>query len=994
MNYLELQQRANLLVDKVNQYEASLTETTFNETEILNQHLYADIYSLRPVLKMLFGKTIDDKLSRTLLNDVDLRVFASSSPMWNSSFNLLSAVPSPELPYTITPYTSNYYYIGDLGHYQASATRTKSNSYSAVSQDIDIALLEAYNNANKDNIEFIFKVTTAEVAEASQYIIGTYYYNTAGIGFTGGKWRSFGNDIYIPDKTVKPNTTYYVKLINSKELNTDWFLFAISEDGVNFTEPIQTQLPRGEGLLLGRRWNSNNYNLKGSIDLLNSTVNLTLNNNNQISNTFKLFDIENGTYAPIYSFFTSNNSSIAGSFIVCDAASNKYAVMSKSASSGNSYIYLINDDSDLQGTGSYINLEFNTTIGLSDNSSRNPADFTIYPRTSNSSLNRILYSDITINHTEKTITITTKGEQSGEESLTVTVAPNTVINWNINIEIIAENKFTVTWKYYIPSTGETSFKSYTATSQAIVQGIQNGLLLYVPTYYGADFPVCYGLGNITAMFKQTAFSVDYQSNNRHEFMNDINMYNANNMIVQDAQINSILNRNSRIASGLNYSYSSNIQDALVTESQVANIFKWNTTTDKEIYNNTLTINRQVPGLVCYYLGNGYNGTYTATIPYAPRFDNINSVNYSTPVYYGAFYRNDDVEQSQVGLNMGAECCRIFMPGMNYTRGKLQSPQQIWQPDKRVGQDNIGYGFNWQGQAIYHELVFKNRRQGCQAKGLDFIPSISSDEDNDPQGLALRTALAQQKQFYYNRPFFDELTELNGVNITKLVEEIGNASRTEYTPHYTIVGNPTISDDFILSNTGNRNYIDTNYTASGFNSIEINFDVLFTDFNSTYYMTGQVDSHNYTCPQLASTKDGNLNLACSYNGSSWIYLYNTDVVLDLNTRYNLRVGWKNETKKWYGILTDVSTGEETNLGEVDCAQAPLFSYPLEICYDQGKPTYIQSGLTIYLDTFKITVNNNVDYQAVTSQVVPLDDEAFFRDYKLDYDTWATALDKPL
>lgn len=790
MNYLELQQRANLLVDKVNQYEASLTETTFNETEILNQHLYADIFSLRPVLKMLFGKTIDDKLSRTLLNDVDLRVFASSSPMWNSSFNLLSSYN----PYPLTKK---------------------------------------------------LKDTLTSVGDTSSEIDSE------------GWWRPTGNTKYF-----KGNVDDYIPDANS-------------------------ELEYRKLTLYYKYIGNYNTKLGPSFSIVDNT------NRNNLAISFTTSGILIQTVW-IYKFIPlpAKNNIIKLELEIIPCIDNKISVELKPA-----YRCFQN---------------------------------------------------------VKATNITT-GEELATQSL---------------------------YTFYIASNGNTNYLP--------PKEIEFGLRFQ--NNRNSDWAL--NLEQSTLEIMKLGFSVDYQSNNRHEFMNDINMYNENNMIVQDAQINSILNRNSRIASGLNYSYSSNIQDALVTESQVANIFKWNTTTDKEIYNNTLTINRQVPGLVCYYLGNGYNGTYTATIPYVTRYDNINSVNYSTPVYYGAFYRNDDVEQSQVGLNMGAECCRIFMPGMNYTRGKLQSPQQIWQPDKRVGQDNIGYGFNWQGQAIYHELVFKNRRQGCQAQGLDFIPSISSDEDNDPQGLALRTALAQQKQFYYNRPFFDELTELNGVNITKLVEEIGNASRTEYTPHYTVVGNPTISDDFILSNTGNGNYIDTGYTASGFNSIEISFDVLFTDFNSTYYFTGQVDNHNYTCPQLASDTNGSLNLACSYTGSSWIYLYNTDVKLELNTRYNIKAGWKNETKKWYGSITNISTGVETDLGEVDCQQAPLFSYPLEICRDQNKPTYIQTGLTMYLDTFKITKDNIIDYQVVTSQVVPLDDEAFFRDYKLDYDTWATALDKPL
>lgn len=52
MEYLELQTRANLIVDKVNAYEAQLSKQTVNESEILTQHKYADLFSLRPVLKI------------------------------------------------------------------------------------------------------------------------------------------------------------------------------------------------------------------------------------------------------------------------------------------------------------------------------------------------------------------------------------------------------------------------------------------------------------------------------------------------------------------------------------------------------------------------------------------------------------------------------------------------------------------------------------------------------------------------------------------------------------------------------------------------------------------------------------------------------------------------------------------------------------------------------------------------------------------------------
>lgn len=261
--------------------------------------------------------------------------------------------------------------------------------------------------------------------------------------------------------------------------------------------------------------------------------------------------------------------------------------------------------------------------------------------------------------------------------------------------------------------------------------------------------------NVTFSIFKDIYGTNYQSSS-HTFLQNLDMINAHNMLQLDVLTNEVVDRDTRISQGINYSYSANISDALVTESQVASIFKWNTTSSVPISNNVRTINRQVPGIVCYYLGNDYNSLYTATIPYVSNPDNINSINYNTPPYYGAYYTKK-IETSQVGELMQAECCRIFLPGMNYTRGKLESPQQIWQPDVEISSGSNGY--NWQGQAIYHELVYKDLRKSCLDAGLDFTPDYSETVDNDPQGLALRLALSKQKDYYYNRPWFTELDDI-------------------------------------------------------------------------------------------------------------------------------------------------------------------------------------------------------------------------------------------
>lgn len=330
------------------------------------------------------------------------------------------------------------------------------------------------------------------------------------------------------------------------------------------------------------------------------------------------------------------------------------------------------------------------------------------------------------------------------------------------------------------------------------------------------------------------------TSNRHEFIQNIDTYNSSNMLMLDTQQYTLTDRDTAISLGIRYSYGANIGDALVTESQVSNLFNWNTTNDTSVLNNTKTTNRQVPGIVLYYLGNDYNGVYTATIPYSRVLSNINTVNDSNPPLYGAYYDSSDVTKSQVGLDMGAESCRIFIPGCNYLGGKLISPQQIWQPDRKVGDDNIGYGYNWQGKAVYHELVFKNRRSGCSDNGVDFLPGLDSVPDNDVQGLATRVVLAQMKNYYYNRPWFNELNSLYGVDTSKLGNSIKNTSTTEATKFYSfnlngyqqLVNGRTGNNSGTLNNsTGLYTITNTSQVEGAQNSIAINL----SSFSSMHYI---------------------------------------------------------------------------------------------------------------------------------------------------------------
>lgn len=280
-----------------------------------------------------------------------------------------------------------------------------------------------------------------------------------------------------------------------------------------------------------------------------------------------------------------------------------------------------------------------------------------------------------------------------------------------------------------------------------------------------------------------------QSTQRNLYQN-IDMMNNHNMLVMDQSgYKDLEDSEMYIKTNGLYNVSANIADALAIESQVANVFKWNTTDLEflDIDDNTYTVPGQVPGIVCYYLGNGYEGEYTATI--SDNLGKLQSIYYNYPPYYGAFYRTDSADTSQVGESMGHECCRIFMLGTNYMGGRLTSPQQIWQAP--IGES---VNINWQGEALYHELVYKDKRSG-----VEFIEPQDTVPDNDPQGLVTRLCLSKQKQYYYKRPWFKELdsvtespaTVADNSNYTKayepnttLIQSLDDTYYNKYTGLYT------------------------------------------------------------------------------------------------------------------------------------------------------------------------------------------------------------------
>ena len=479
------------------------------------------------------------------------------------------------------------------------------------------------------------------------------------------------------------------------------------------------------------------------------------------------------------------------------------------------------------------------------------------------------------------------------------------------------------------------------------------------------------------------------TSNQHEFIQNIDTYNSSNMLMLDTQQYTLTDRDTAVSLGIRYSYGANIGDALVTESQVSNLFNWNTTNDTTVLNNTQTTNRQVPGIVLYYLGNDYSGAYTATIPYSRVLSNINTVNDNNPPLYGAYYDSSDTTKSQVGLDMGAECCRIFVPGCNYLGGKLISPQQIWQPDRKVGDDNIGYGYNWQGKAVYHELVFKNRRSGCSNSGVDFIPGLDTIPDNDPQGLATRAVLAQMKNYYYNRPWFNELNTYrsNPYSSTNLADAIYETSKkniyeNQLADFIAVNNNPIINLDTGEYTTHSASdYISVSKTNSILADGTIDFDISFTILGypaaCLVYCPGcfKIDTAGGDTLQINIRKaNGKIQERINYTVNKE---YTIRVNINRSTN-NLTFYMKNGLSEWDNIVSFT----QSDFGDL-------------ILGSDTSSFILGSNAVIHLKSCKFT-KDNVEYPFIDRVSVgtgPMTDDEFYNSYKLDYNTFADALNLP-
>lgn len=477
---------------------------------------------------------------------------------------------------------------------------------------------------------------------------------------------------------------------------------------------------------------------------------------------------------------------------------------------------------------------------------------------------------------------------------------------------------------------------------------------------------------------------------------------------------------SRLVSGNCFNvYGAHISDALITESQTSNIFRWNTTPEDDITNVSAISNipQQVPGIVTYYLGSGYDGEYSATIPYNTNKSSV-AVNYNTPAIYGAFYKDangpEDVV-SQQPKNRGAEGLRMFMPGTTFFNGGAISPIDIYQPFPRY---DTPTGYNYQGKALYHELVFKRRRAGCSAANVDFLPFKQFEagaNDNDPQGLAMRLALAQQKPYYYNRPWFTELDELytdagtkQAALADKIIEDSKSITYGYDTSKYTVVGTATIDNTTGL-------LLNPTSTSSATATVTLDMSALtsstpITDFEIIFKF------------RLAS--DLSISLWCFYglgSGNKFFRIYmDVDSVIRLQVQtgassstvelisYSNTLGSLEANKDYYIRLTMNSSRTLTGYYKFNKEDDWTNFGTVKVTSNWRNYATNPSAMTIPvfgginaenfdLKEFYLRINN-VEYITPVEQgdepiIETMTDSEFYSNYQLSYDTYAEALGEP-
>lgn len=969
MNLLELQTRANLIVDKVNAYEAQLASTSINEADVLAQHKYADLFCLRPVLKLLLGDSVDKKINRDLSNNIALSIYSSSAPMWNSKLTLdQEYITKPALVINEDILEVNGVTVKNgIATGFSSTNYIKIKNLSKVTAGTKIRI--AFTPTDLSSEQCLFRVDNKITVSNVNGTLYDWESTAVGLGsLTAGTEYNLYYDI---DST----TTQF------------WNLSGNTGSSYN-----SITLPPTSQIFIGYRSDYTGRYWRGSIDLSKSYIEypdgtrIPFTVTKAVPDLPPITDLE--SYQYYYGYYLDSP--------LCSVSGTNFIVpQNMHVNTGKGEYTYTGSDRSYPFTGTSSQNYKSHYVLLSDASSSSTDYWRFY---------NVFFQD--------TIPASTYTDE--------------VVAWF--------NTTNNSWYRCVNGSIETDLSSRYCTLLAIANyNKSNGTLesVDVDQFIIKDPPI-QSIVNFTS--------------DQHEFMNSIDNYNNNNLITLDQKQALLTDRETRISQGINYAHSASIKDALVTESQLANVFAWNTTDKRNIKNNIQTTHRQVPGIVLYYLGNGYDNSYTATIG-CNESDELNSVQYAHPVSYGSWYVNPTitsfggVSTSQLPWlpEEGGSCCRIFIPGCSYTRGKLESPQQIWQPGR-----NSDQGIKYQGKAIYHELVFKNRRSGCTDYSLDFDPGDITYPDNDPQGLATRVALAKQKEFYFNRPWFNELDRENKFDTTSLADAIEENSLNKYQTYSLNSTNwtvPTVRQNDFDPNTG---IITCKGSGGSSNdSIKCVSNISFTN-NDPDGEGNRTNSASFcfsidpTTIHKGSIATGGYARFCLVNSLSvgfYVNYYNGNITLGC-TNGNSGSANVTDINNVKYILCTLSSYGTRIWGVLNCYDKNKQYIAQAYCIGEGTPNYNSHGLTVdfgYYDSssvyrttplkvgikplgitfgdaslgvnfngdagdlYEVQTYNNLD--KVSSTVTSADhtdvqtDEEFYKNYRLNWDTYAKTYNQP-
>lgn len=953
MDYLELQQRANQIVSKVNNYEAGLAKYEITEADILAEHKYADLYTLRAVMNLLFGSTVDQKCDRTLNVPTDLRLFASTVPMWNTTFNLI-------------PKQNKVTYTGYNKILTIKGTPTNNDGLiSGLANNSTAIYIESSDYPSSDFSEVVLVFTTPSNIDRRDLFIDDHtriYLTHKNDGYFTS-WDSV-NSTDTRIAPVAANTTYYFRIVKNSISNTQCRndYYQSTNQGVSWSlvaSVTQNKLDtKGRVGVFGGNNSTLGSQFQGIADLRKSYY--KLDNDDTIYYFYGEFEeLGLSHFVKKVGTPTIDDQGIASNF-----STSNYLQITDSSYFGFDKEYVISFTLDSLPT------EIRTIFNLPGCIEVNIlSDGGVYNWNwkSNSYMN-LIPGPLELNKEYRLKVIPTS----------TTYTAYLYNDETQSYDLVLQQDFTAnssSWSAFYIGIRNASDRQFDCGSINLANSSINNTPLY---YFAAD--------------KEYDYEV---KSDKHEFISDIDALNNYNLIHLDALENTVTSRDQRIKQGINYSYSSNIADALVTESQVANMFKWNTTDPNTIPNNTLTLNRQVPGIVVYTIGPDYDKFYTSTIGYNPTTSKFNAVNYGNPATYGSYYRNDDVKYSQYSHETPTfasefASCKIFMTGMNYTRGKLESPQQIWQPAEKYGDDNIGYGYNRQGQATYHELVFKNRRKGSGANSVDFTPAKSDIPDNDPQGLVLRSVLAQQRDFYNGRPWFKELDVLYGANMSKFAANINQSSKLGSGTgsfdrgKFNIIGSPTLSDTGILSNFSNGNYVTVDLPPINTNS---EVEITLPKFNTSNTIIG--NSIQILFGFQASTEDSGVQFYIGKVSPTEISVTRLNGNSTLTQSFNIdSLEQVTSLKIVNNILYLTINGVDNEIASVNADKTLSTSLVIGQTYENN-----DASATIDLSPLRIVVDGVEVFTANAVGETYMTDQDFYTNYKLSYDTYAESLNQP-